>query len=146
MAQKRLDQLCRSVLPADYAQVKRQLPEIQAFLEQNLPAPVNRCVTLLTLNNDEIVIGANSPMVTNFLRLHAAEIRQQLRETFKLEQSLRFRSLPDDLLRVERKITPREPRQVSAESIDAIRKNASWVDDDDLKAALLSLAQSLEQD
>ncbi len=145
MAQKRLDQLCRSVLPPGYAQVKRQLPELQAFLEQNLPETVNRQVTLLTLNSDEIVIAASTPMVANYLRLHAAEIGQQLRETFGLEQRLRFRSLPDDLLSVGRENPPRAPRAVSAASVAAIRSSANWVEDEELKAALLSLAQSLEK-
>jgi len=146
MAQKRLDQLCRSVLPPDYAQVTRQLPEIQAFLEQNLPETVSQRVTLLTLNRDEIVVAADSAMVANYLRLHAAEIGQQLRETFGLEQQLRFRSLPQGMLQVERVQKLREPREVSPAAVDAIRKNAEWVEDDALKEALLSLAQSLERD
>ena len=144
MSSSDIGRLCQSVLPPEFERVKRQLPEIQRFLEQNLPEPVNRSVTLLTLNQDEIVIAASSPLVANYLRLHGKEIRQQLRETFQLEQRLKFRTIPDSMLHLEQPDKLRDPKQVSAESIDALERNAKWIEDDDLKAALLSLAESLK--
>ena len=145
MSSSDIGRLCQSVLPPEFERVKRQLPEIQRFLEQNLPEPVNRSVTLLTLNQDEIVIAASSPLVANYLRLHGKEIRQQLRETFKLEQTLRFRTIPDSMLKLEQPDKLRDPKKVSAESIDALERNAKWIEDDDLKAAMLSLAESLKR-
>ena len=144
MSTSKIGRLCQSVLPPEFEQVRRQLPEIQNFLEQNLPEPVNRSVTLLTLNQDEIVISANSPPAANYLRLYSKEIRQQLRETFGLQQSLKFRTIPDSMLKLQQTEKRRDPRKVSAESIDALERNAKWIEDDDLKAALLSLAQSLK--
>lgn len=144
MSSSDIGRLCQSILPPEFERVKRQLPEIQRFLEQNLPEPVNRSVTLLTLNQDEIVIAANSPLVANYLRLHAKEIQQQLRETFKLEQTLRFRTIPDSMLKLDQPDKLRDPKQVSAKSIDALERNAKWIEDDDLKAAMLSLAKSLK--
>jgi hypothetical protein len=61
MSTSKIGRLCQSVLPPEFERVRRQLPEIQDFLEQNLPEAVNRSVTLLTLKQDEIVIAANSP-------------------------------------------------------------------------------------
>ena len=145
MSSSDIGRLCQSILPPEFERVKRQLPEIQRFLEQNLPEPVNRSVTLLTLNQDEIVIAASSPLVANYLRLHGKEIRQQLRETFKLEQTLRFRTIPDSMLKLEQPDKLRDPKKVSAESIDALERNAKWIEDDDLKAAMLSLAESLKR-
>ena len=143
MARRRLDDLCRAVLPPGYERVQRYASGIQRFLEETLPPPANACVTLLKLDDDEIVIAANSPPVANYLRLHAAEIRQQLRETFGLEQAVRFRSVPDSLLRVEPPGGRRRPRPASAGSADAIERNARSVDDPALRDALLALAQSL---
>lgn len=143
MGNSRMDELCRAVLPPGYQRVRRQGSKLQKFLEQNLPEPVNRCVTLLTLNDEEIVIAAASPTVVNFLRLHGNEIQQQLRETFNLRQRLRFRTLPDSLLRPRQRAGAGPPRQASAESIDAIRRNAQWIEDENLKSALLDLAESL---
>ena len=146
MGTKQISRLCQSVLPPGFEQVTRLGPGIQRFLEQNLPATVNQSVTLLTINQDEIVVAANSPMVANYLRLHSREIEQQLRETFKLEQALKFRTIPDSLLKLDNNENLRQPGQVSTESIEAITRNAEWIEDEELKAALLSLAESLKSD
>ena len=148
MGSKQISRLCRSVLPPGFEKVTRLGPDIQSFLEQNLPAAVNQSVTLLTINQDEIVVAANSPMVANYLRLHSREIEQQLRETFELEQALKFRTIPDSLLKLDKNEYQhqRHPGQVSAESIEAIRRNAEWIEDEELKAAMLSLAESLKTD
>lgn len=142
----KIDRLCQSVLPPEFTRVRTQLAEIQHFFEQNLPEPLNKAVTVLTINPEEIVIAANSPLVVNHLRLHSAEIRQQLREAFKLEQTLRFRTIPDSLLHLQNSAHIGAPRQVTAESIEAIKRSAKWIEDEELRAALLSLADSLEGD
>jgi len=146
MGTKKISGFCQSVLPPGFEQFTRLGPEIQQFLEQNLPESVNQSVTLLTIDQHEIVIAANSPMVANYLRLHSREIAQQLREAFHLEQALKFRTVPDSLLKIDQHQTLREPHAVSAESISAIRRNAEWIEDENLKAALLSLAESLKAD
>lgn len=144
MGQQRLDKLCQAVLPPGFERVKRQVPMIQRFLEENLPEPVNNCVTLLTLNEHEIVIAANSPAVASYLRMHQREIVQQLRETFRFEQSLRFCTLPDSLLRIDGNTTQTSPREASSTSVEAIRRNAKWIEDAELRSAMLALADSLE--
>ena len=144
MASNRISRLCQSVLPAEFEQVKRQAPGLQHFLEENLPDAVKQSVTVLTINQDEIVIAANSPMVVNYLRLHSKELQQQIRETFHFEQTLKFRTVPDSLLKLKQPQSLPQPRQVSAESVDALERNAQWIEDEDLKAALLSLAESLK--
>ena len=146
MGSKQISRFCQSVLPSEFEQVTRLGPGIQSFLEQNLPASVNQSVTLLTINRDEIVVAANSPMVANYQRLHSKEIEQQLRETFKLEQALKFRTVPDSLLKLDNNEYLRQPGQVSAESIEAITRSAEWIEDEELKAAMLSLAESLKSD
>ncbi len=144
MASNKISRLCQSVLPAEFEQVKRQTPGLQHFLEENLPDAVKQSVTVLTINQDEIVIAANSPMVANYLRLHSKELQQQIHETFHFEQTLKFRTVPDSLLKLERQHSLPQPRQVSAESVEAIERNAQWIEDEDLRAAMLSLAESLK--
>ncbi|MCP4470025.1 MAG: DUF721 domain-containing protein [Gammaproteobacteria bacterium] len=147
MARRNIAGLCRGVLPPEFERLEQQIPEIQQFLEQNLPESVQGCVTLLTLNDEQIVIAANSPMVANFLRLHSAEIGQQLRETFNLEQNIRFRTIPDALLKTggRDRLTEPEPEAVSEEAVSAIERNAQWIEDEKLRAAMLSLAKSLKK-
>ena len=146
MARQPISKLCQAVLPAEFQRVKQQAPVIQRFLEENLPEPVNRCVTLLTLDAEEIVIAANSPAVAGYLRVHSREIEQQLRETFQLERRIRFCTVPDDLLRVETPQSRRVPRTPGDQSAAAVRRNAEWIEDEQLRAAMLSLADSLESD
>jgi hypothetical protein len=101
-------------------------------------------VTALTINQNEILIAANSAMVENYLRLHSKQLRQQLRKTFNFEQTLKFRTVPDSLLKIEQHERLYPPRQVSEESVEALKRNAQWIKDEDLKAAMLSLAESLK--
>jgi hypothetical protein len=143
VAGRDISTLCQSVLPDEFEQVRRQLPEIQRFLEENLPEAVKDSVTVLAVNAEQIVIAAKTPVVANYLRLHSPEIQQQLRETFQLQQSLKFRSIPDDLLHPRAQVSLQAARKVSEESVAAIRRNAGWIEDDDLRQALLSLADSL---
>jgi hypothetical protein len=144
MGSSKISRLCQSVLPAEFEQIKRQAPGLQHFLEENLPEVVKQSVTVLTINQNEIVIAANSPMVANYLRLHSKELQQQLRETFNFEQTLKFRTVPDSLLKIEQHEQLRPPRQVSEESVEALKRNAQWIEDEDLRAAMLSLAESLK--
>ena len=146
MTSTRLDKLCHSVLPPGFEKISRLGPGIQRFLEQNLPEPINQNVTLLSITDEHIVIAANSPVMANYLRLHAAEIQQQLRETFSLNQEIKFRSLPETLLSVGSTYEIPKPDPVSEQSIDAIERSANWIENEVLKSALLSLAQSLKKD
>ena len=124
--------------------MQRQLPQIQAFLDENLPEPVQGRVTLLSVSAERIVIAASTPMVTNYLRLHGAEIQQQLRESFQLQQPIKFCTVPDAMMQPR---TPRQlqgPKAVDGDTVAAIRRNAEWIEDDDLRDALLSLAESMQ--
>jgi hypothetical protein len=146
MAERDLSRLCQSVLPAEFEQVKRLLPPIQAFLDANLADAVKGSVTLLSVTDEQIVIAASTPMVANYLRLHSVEIRQQLRETFQLEQELKFRTIPDALMHPRKQAKLPRPQAVSAEAVAAIKLNAQWIEDEDLRAAMLSLADCLAAD
>ena len=146
MASRDMSRLCQAVLPSAFEQARRQLPQIQKFLEENLPEAVRQSVTVLSVTAEHIVIAANTPMMTNYLRLHTAEIQQQLRETFRFEQQLKFRTIPDALFQQRKQLSPLPPRAVSSESVAAIRLNAQWIEDPDLRAAMLALADSLDDD
>ncbi len=146
MASRDISRLCQAVLPPGFEQARRQLPQIQQFLDENLPEAVRHSVTLLSINAEQVVIAANTPMVTNYLRLHGAEIQQQLRETFQLEQALHFRTIPDALFQRRKPLTVAKPRAVGSEAVAAIRLNSQWIEDDNLRAAMLALADCLATD
>jgi hypothetical protein len=141
---RKIDRICRSVLPPDYDRVTRLAPAVQRFLEENLPPPTNRAVSLLKADDDEIVIAAFNPMVANYLRLHGTEIAQQLHETLGLEARLRFRTLPESMLRTAEREPRPGSRPVSDGAADAVRRGAESVEDEQLREALLSLARSMK--
>jgi cell pole-organizing protein PopZ len=144
MSNRRIDRLCRELLPAGFERVSRLAPEIQQFLEHNLPESVNRSVRLLTVGRDEIVIAAFTPMVASYLRMHAAEISQQLRETFALDLEVRFRTLPESLLDAVPRPQTSLPREVGAATAGIIERGAESVDDEQLREALRSLARTMK--
>ena len=144
MTQHRLNKLCHAVLPSEFARIRRESPVVQSFLEKNLPDSVSQCVTLLTLNQDEIVIAASSPAVAGYLRMHSREIEQQLQEVSGFQQQLRICTVPAELLRVNKPEGRPEPKIPGADSVAAIRRNANWIDDENLRETMIALADSLE--
>ena len=71
MATHDIRRLCQAVLPPGFEQARRLLPQVQAFLDENLPESVRQRVTVLSIDAQHVVIAANTPLVTNYLRLHA---------------------------------------------------------------------------
>ena len=60
-----------------------------------------------------------------------------------MQQGVKFRALPDSLMQIADALPTRQPRQASRDSVAAIRRSAEWIEDENLKAALLRLADSL---
>ena len=144
MTQRRMGQWCQAVLPPGFEQLNREAPSIQFFLEKNLPESVRQCVKLLTFNRDEVVIAASTPAVASYLRMHSREIEQQLREALGLQQRVRFCSMPLDLLEVKKSEDRRQPLMPCTDSVAAVRRNAKWIEDEQLREAMIALANSLE--
>lgn len=145
MTGRDLSRLCQSVLPPEFELIRKQLPKIQEFLDANLPDTVQGSVTVLSVNSEEIVIAASTPMVASYLRLHSAEIRQQLNEGLQLQQAVRFRTIPDALFETRKREALPTPQEVSPEAVESIRNNAQWIEDEKLRDAMLALAKSLEK-
>ena len=71
----------------------------------------------------------------------AVALLQSLGGRDKLQAS----TVPDALLQTGVTTTDRAPRHADGETIEAIERNAQWIEDEDLKAAMLSLAKSLKR-
>lgn len=145
MTTKTLAQWSKSVLPDNFKQLSKQTLVIQQFLMENLPEPVNQQVSVINFSAEEIVVAASSPQVANYLRLYIAEIQQQIQETFQLSQRLTIRTSPDSLLKIEHPPDPGKPSKVSSKTIENISRSAGWIEDDNLKQSLESLADTLNK-
>ncbi len=145
MTAKSLKQWCHSVLPANFNKVNQDISKIQQFLIENIPEPINQQLRVMNLTQDEILVAAADPQIANYLRLYAAEIEQQIRETLNLNRKLKFRSVPDSIFRVEPRSSTSKTTTVLPETVDAIDRSARWIEDDKLKQALQSLAHTLKK-
>ena len=145
MSRKPLDQWCKSVLPENFNQVSTQMKAIQNFLQEHLPDPINQQVSVINCCEEEITIAAADPQVANYLRLYVAEVQQQIHETLGMKQKLKIQTMPDSLLHVGSRPQPGKPTRVSQHAADAISKNANWIEDEDLRKSLLSLASVLKK-
>ena len=145
MTAKSLRQWCHSVLPANFNRISKETSELQQFLTENLPEPSNRQVRVMNLTHDEIVVAVANPQIANYLRLHASEIEQQIRESLKLDRKLKFRSMPGSIFEVGKHPGTNKTTPVLPETVDAIDRNARWIEDEKLKQALQSLVDTLKQ-
>lgn len=144
MSNKHLSSWCQSILPSNYRQIKSQTAKYQQFLLEQLPDSVANSIQVINANTEEIVIAVSSASVANYLRLHVRELQQQIHETFNTSQKLSFKTMPESLLQIEQRPAIRKPQSVSSEAIESINNNAQWIEDENLKQALKSLAQQLK--
>jgi hypothetical protein len=143
---KSLDYWCKSALPENFSRVRGQTRAIQKFLREHLPEPMNQQVSVINCSDDEINIAVSDPQIANYLRLYVTEIQQQIHESLNMKQILKIRAMPDSLLKVGTRPQPSKPTRVAKETADAISKNANWIEDEDLRKSLLSLANLLKKD
>ena len=69
MANKKANQWCQVALPDNFMRVSKGTAEIQQFLRQQLPEPMNQQVTVVNLTTELIVIAVADPQISNYLRL-----------------------------------------------------------------------------
>ena len=144
MTTKTLAQWSKSVLPDNFKQVSNQTLVIQQFLMEHLPEPINQQVSVINFSAEEIVVATSSPQVANYLRLYVAEVQQQIQETFQLSQKLTIRTTPDSLLKIEPPPDLGKPTKVSNQTAENISRSAGWIEDENLKQSLESLAKTLK--
>ena len=145
MTAKNLKHWCNSVLPANFKQVSVETSKIQQFLIENVPEPANQHLRVMNLTEDEIIVAVSNPQIANFLRLHSPEIEQQIRESLHLNRKLKFRSMPDSIFEVGSNARINKTAPVMPETVDAIDRSANWIEDEGLKQAVQSLANTLKQ-
>ena len=145
MSNKRLSSWCQSILPANYKGIKKQTAQLQSFLREQLSEPIGKRVHVINITAQEIVVAVDNATIANYLRLHNRELQQQIRETFNLHQTLKFKTMPETVLQLRERPKARKPGQVSDEAAEVITNNAQWIEDENLKHALESLAKTLKK-
>ncbi len=82
--------------------------------------------------------------MANYLRLYVAEIQQQIQETFQLSQTLKICTVPESMLKIECPPSSDKPGKVSTETVAAISRSVGWIEDENLRQSLESLANTLK--
>lgn len=144
MSNKRFSSWCKSVLPANYHQIKSQTNKVQQFLVEQLPDPASKRIHVLNISADEIIVAVDDAQTANYLRLYQRELQQQVFEALNYKQTLKFKTMPESVLQPGRLPQARKPSRVSKDTADGITRNAQWIEDEPLKQALESLAASLK--
>ena len=108
-----------------------------------MPEPLAGAVTLLTADDQEIHVAADSPPLANYLRLYRAEIELQLNEAFGRPRRLQIRTMPAAATRLAPVAAPPPPRPVGAAALEALERSARCVEDDALRESLLALARAI---
>ncbi|MDH5356908.1 MAG: hypothetical protein OEY09_20885 [Gammaproteobacteria bacterium] len=144
MSNKRFSSWCKSVLPANYHQIKGQTNKVQRFLEEQLAEPVSQRIHVLNISAREIIVAVDDAQTANYLRLYQRELQQQVFETLNYKQTLKFKTMPGSLLQPGQRPQAKRPSKVSGDTADGITRNAQWIEDEPLKQALESLAASLK--
>ena len=146
MSSKTVNNWCRAALPENFDRVCRDTLAIQQFLFKQLPEPMSQQVTVVNLTDETIVIAVTDPQIANYLRLYTTEIQQQIQETFNLTQVIKIKTMPGTVLQVDNALpAAKKPTEVSPEIVQTLQRGADWIEDEDLKLALKSLATALKK-
>lgn len=146
MANKKVNKWCQAALPDNFDRVRKDTAAIQQFLRKQLPDPMSQQVSVVNLTTDTIVIAVSDPQISNYLRLYIAEIQQQIQETFSLKQVLKIKTIPSSVLKSDHVLPAAKiPLKVKPETVQKLQRGADWIEDEGLKQALKSLADSLKK-
>ena len=101
-------------------------------------------VQVLTVHSNVVSVAANSPVVANYLRLHLDDLQRTLSSIVGPNVRIDIKTRPASLSDVELPGKPRQPRSVSSSTAARLSSNAESIEDETLRAALQSLARTLE--
>ena len=147
MARKRINEprslgsLFKKLLPPDYAQKRAEIDQLQQFFSAQDSDAVFGMVTVLNITDQYLHVSLPNATLSAYLRLHSAQIRQMLLEHFNIDVELKISTRPQQQ---QKEI---EMKPLTADFSDASRQqmqgSAQYIEDDDLKAALNSLSETL---
>ncbi len=137
--------LFAGLLPADFARQRVLIEQYRQFFAGFESDPALQSVEVLHVGEQTLSLAVPSPAHSAYLRQHARELEQAIREQFG--QSLKLRISVDPALMTPQRPEPRMPpaRPVGDEALARIERSAELVEDEELGAALKNLAATLKK-
>lgn len=141
-----LSSLFGKVLPENFRQKSATIHQYQQFFNSLESDAVFQMVEVINVTDEHLSLAVPSPSLVNYLRLHSQQLRQQIEEQFGLDLELIFKVLPESISpKREIKKMP-SARHFSASVSDQIKKSSSGLDDEELRNAMISLADTIKND
>ena len=144
MSKGDIKSFCRSVLPDNFEQVGQAVVDCQQALQSWLPQRLGTMVRVLTVSAQTVTVSASTPVVANYLRLHQADMQRLLSQTLGSQVTMQVKTSPASLADVELPARPTQPHRLQAKTIDAVASSANAIEDETLRAAMKSLAATLQ--
>lgn len=140
-----MSSLFRKLLPDNFRQKNVTIQQYQQFFHSQSSDAVFQMVQVMNVSDDRITLAVPSSALANYLRLHSVEIRQQIAEQFNQSLELKIIAQPESMSPEEKSSKLKPVKHFSQTVCDQVKKSASSVDDDALKAALVSLSKSIRE-
>ena len=138
--------LFRKLLPHNFQQKNATIQQYQQFFHSQTGDAVYQMVEVMNVTDSVLTLSVPSPALVNYLRLHSVEIRQQITEQFGIFLDLKIIAQPGSLETGSQKRALKPPRHFSEDVCIKLRKSASSVDDEALRAALISLSKAIKDE
>ena len=148
MARKRNNQpksvasIFNKLLPPDYAKKRAELDQLQQFFTAQESDAVFAMVSVVNITEQYLHVSLPNATLSAYLRLHSAQISQTLRENFNIDVELKISTRPEA---PEQQAVPKLKARAdfTDESRLKMQRSAQYIEDDELKAALNSLSETL---
>ena len=133
----------KRLLPQDFVAKRALIRQYQQFFADCKTDAVFQMVEVLNVTEDYLHVSLPNPPLANYFRLHGAEVRQQIREQFNRDLQIKISVQPQGGGQgAEQQHRPLAHYDQAV--TEQISKSADALDDDELKAALKSLSQTLQ--
>jgi len=142
-----VSELFKQHLPQDFSRKRAQIEQFQAFFATRDSDAVFQMVTVNNVTASELSLTLPSAALASYLRLHAEQLRQQIREMFGVELSIKISTRPDvQSAAHDGNRKKRLAADISSASCDQMTSSAEFVDDERLRNALKSLSKTLAKE
>lgn len=141
-----VSRLFGKLLPDNFRQKSATIQQYQQFFKSQTSDAVYQMVQVMNVTDDAITLAVPSSALVNYLRLHSAEIRNQILEQFHKSLELKVIADPTSMSPADEK-SPLKPAKHFSQSVcDQLKKSAASVDDDELRSALESLSKTIREE
>jgi len=142
----KVSSLFGKLLPQDYRQKSALINQFQHFFDQQKSDAVFQMVKVMNVTEHQLVLAVPSPALVNYLRLHSQQIKAQIAELFGQHLELKIMAQPESLVGDSEPPEKKGLKHFSESVTRQIKKSSASVDDEELRQAMISLAEAIKKD